>query len=105
MSKRVVRADRDHANVRLHPHPDALASVVGDLQEIHELDARQREFQIAGKERGLIAGSEEENDRIVVLRRFANPPMIRRMEHCELAELLSGENKPQRNAPLAGRVR
>src|SRR6187200_2436025 len=99
MPKRVVGTDRDHSHVRFHAHPYPSASMMRDLQNVSEPDFRKTQFQIAGEKGRQVSGFQEEDDGVVVLSRFVNPPMLRRMEHPEIAKLLPSKNKPQRNVP------
>src|SRR5688572_11035792 len=104
MPKRIVGADGNDWHVGSHPHPDASASVMGNLQQVDEGNVGQRQFEISGEERGLAAASKQQDNGVVVFGGSPHSPSPRRVQDGPRTQLVAGNDKAERYASLLGQL-
>ena len=69
--------------------------MVGNLQQVRELNPSKWKFEISSEKRCLVPGPKQENDRVIVLRGSSDTPARGRVQYGEGPELLTGGDKSQ----------
>src|SRR6187402_3479559 len=101
MTKWIVCADGNHADIRTYSEFGSSAAMVWNFQQAHELRSGYRSLQISGKQCSLLSGIQQKYDGIIILSGLSNLAGGGRMKHGEIANPVAGRDPANRYMPLA----